>query len=76
MLPTRVLLSAVPSSGSPKEPQAVEFLQREVDRTWEVLVFELVRRKDLDELGILFAPKALKLVTIDRCGHVASLVKR
>jgi hypothetical protein len=94
MLPTRVLLSASPSSGSPKEPQsvvvavdderplrierrrrlAVERLQRDVDRAREVLVLKFVRRQNLDELGAFFAPKALELVSVDWCGHVASLV--
>src|SRR4029077_1903931 len=49
-------------------------LQRDVDRTREVLVVESVRRQNLDELGIFCAAKPLKFVTIDWCGHIASLI--
>jgi polyisoprenoid-binding protein YceI len=52
----------------------VEQLQRDVHRAREVLVIEVVPGQDLDELGILFAPKPLELVTVDHCWHVASLV--
>jgi hypothetical protein len=50
----------------------VERLERDVDSAGQVLVFEIVRRKDLDELGPLLAPKALDFVTVNRCRHVVS----
>jgi hypothetical protein len=52
----------------------VERLQREVERTREVLVVETVRRQNLDELGIFVAAKELELIAVDWCRHLASLI--